>query len=263
MPDQFRRVGQNGLDEYALASARIIQCKNAWQAGNRVAAHHRRRPISNEPHSRGDASQQEWKTDHGGLCWRVDCVTAFGNGSDSRRRGPFLDWSALPTLRSAGGPGSRNLAGSATRRLPRSSTPAHLPRRPTPIDPLVDHPPTPHSCTSPPANSAPRPARQALTHSPPSSNGLLQHAPLTSGEVLATQGLDANHFLANAYAAALSPTDFAAPHLMRCEIQSRFKPPTRRPPRTPLGGQERGRNTPTNPSRWCAANGIPVRSFTT
>ncbi len=97
---QFRRVGQNGLDEYPLASARIIQCKNAWQGGNRVTAHHRRRPISNEPHSRGDAPQQQWKTDHGGLCWRVDCATAFGNGSDSRRRGPFLDWSALPTLRS-------------------------------------------------------------------------------------------------------------------------------------------------------------------
>ncbi len=85
---QFRRVGQNGLDKYALASARIIQCKNAWQAGKRVAAHHRRRPISNEPHSRGDAPQQQWKTDHGGLCWRVDCVTGFGNGSDSRRRRP-------------------------------------------------------------------------------------------------------------------------------------------------------------------------------
>ncbi len=85
--------------------------------------------------------------------------------------------------------------------------------------------------------------------SPPSSDGILQRAPQTRGRTLAAQAMDANGVPANAYVAAPSPNDSAAPHRIRCEIQPRFKPPCRRPPRTSQGGQEKGRNTLTNPSR--------------
>ena len=70
-----------------------------------------------------------------------------------------------------------------------------------------------------------------LPHAPASSSiRLLQHAPYTRRGALTAQGLGAKESLANAYAATLSPTDSATPHLIRCRIQRRFKPPWRRPP---------------------------------
>ena len=117
-----------------------------------------------------------------------------------------------------------------------------------------------HKTSHPINHSASRSPTSHLP-SPPSSDGLLQRAPQPRGAALKAQGIDANDSLPTAYAAAPSPTTFATPHPIRCKIQPRFKPPGRRPPRTPLGGQERGRNTPSNPSRWDTANAIPFPLF--